>query len=782
MRVTSLTVVWTLLTSGLTWAADCSAPPTKPTRGTSCTDTVHGGTLTRATNHTADSISNFARNDYSRRQAFNADKTRFIVYGGDGGNWYLYNAATMAKVKSLSGAGGLGGDAEPQWHPTDPNLIRYFPNNGGLVIKEYDISDDSITTIADFTGRLPWPSAEHCWTGAEGSPSSDHRYWAFKCENSSWATVGIFTYDLQTDTILATLSETLGDPDAVSMTPTGNYVVVMSEPPYRIRAYTRALDDWSQIACTGSHSDIALDVDGFDNYVAVDYSGAGDPTCGNGYLFRQPIKPATWVSEGKSTGRVDLFPLGWTYDLGGLSTVRSYHVSGKSYDRPGHVIVSTVDCRTGNGGTCPTSLDDMIFDVALSDGSITMLAGTQNKYYNYWTEPHASVARDGSRIIFNSNWDAGGTADDDVDAYILDIPLTFTITTTTMANGTAGQSYQADVQTTGGTQPVTACITTAGALPTGASWSVQGSACRLTDASADSGTHNFTLQATDSNSNTDTQAFTLTITAVLTIDTTTLPDGTQGSGYSQALSISGGTPPYTCTVQSGSLPAGASLSGTGDCTISASNLTTTGTSSFTIRATDDVAATDDQALSITVGGNPGVLMMTPIIQPLATSVVVTTGGTGLDQAADCQGILRDGVGATVDTQTSMSGSARRRLYFTGLTASTTYSLTLTCDGAQPDVTPYPFVTKPAPSGGNRTVPIQLGAPGITLTGVARCSVEYDDNPELSSPAPPEQNTNCASGGTINLTIPAGLYWYRTLWQTAADATLATSAIQPLLVE
>jgi len=550
----------------------------------------------------------------------------------------------------------------------------------------------------------------------------------------------------------------------------------------RQRAYTRDLTDWTWIDCGPSHNDTAIGANGHDYYLGIDWSNYGDANCSsaNGYVFMKDIH-AGFVSEGYATGRVDLMA---TY-VGGAHGV---HVSGRALDRPGFAVVSTYYC---NSGTCPASISDRVYLVPMQVGSTPLLlAQTWNDYGGglYFAEPQATINRAGTRVLYASNHDdtcpdeGAPCPDENVDSYIIDLPAaTFTITTTTMANGTNGQAYQADAQTAGGVQPPTACVTSAGAVPTGATWSVSGNACRLSDASIETGTYNFTLQATDSDSNVDTQAFTLTVTATLTIDTTTLPDGTQGSGYSQALSISGGTPPYTCTVQSGSLPAGASLGGTGNCTITASNLTGTGESSFTIRATDDVAATDDQAFTLTVNALATLSMMSPIIQPLATSVVVTTGAVGLDYASDCQGILKDNGGATVDTQTSTSGSARRRLTFTGLTAASTYSLTLTCEGAQPDVTPYPFVTKPAPSGGDRTVPIQLGAPGITLTGVARCSVEYDDNEALSTPAT-AQNTDCASGGTINLTIPAGLYWYRTLWQTAADATLATSAIQPLLVE
>ncbi len=45
----------------------------------------------------------------------------------------------------------------------------------------------------------------------------------------------------------------------------------------------------------------------------------------------------------------------------------------------------------------------------------------------------------------------------------------------------------------------------------------------------------------------------------LSITTTTLPNGTQGAAYSQALAATGGTEPYTWSLADGTLPAGLSL-------------------------------------------------------------------------------------------------------------------------------------------------------------------------------------------------------------------------------
>ena len=51
------------------------------------------------------------------------------------------------------------------------------------------------------------------------------------------------------------------------------------------------------------------------------------------------------------------------------------------------------------------------------------------------------------------------------------------------------------------------------------------------------------------------------IDAVPTITTAAvlLQNGTTGVAYSQGITVSGGTPPYTWTVSQGSLPAGLSL-------------------------------------------------------------------------------------------------------------------------------------------------------------------------------------------------------------------------------
>jgi len=71
------------------------------------------------TDHVADSVSGFTRNDYSRRQAFNADNSMFIAYALDG-SWHVYDAKSRARLKALAGPAG---DAEPRWSSTKPDVL-----------------------------------------------------------------------------------------------------------------------------------------------------------------------------------------------------------------------------------------------------------------------------------------------------------------------------------------------------------------------------------------------------------------------------------------------------------------------------------------------------------------------------------------------------------------------------------------------------------------------------------------------------------------------------------
>jgi hypothetical protein len=111
------------------------------------------------------------------------------------------------------------------------------------------------------------------------------------------------------------------------------------------------------------------------------------------------------------------------------------------------------------------------------------------------------------------------------------------------------------------------------------------------------GTHQITLIAADSRNATSSASIGITVAGLLTITTTSLPDGAVGAAYDAPLEASGGTGTYVWSLSEGSLPAGLQL--TPDGSVSGAP-TAAGTAAFTVRVVSgEVSAT--QAFTITIG-------------------------------------------------------------------------------------------------------------------------------------------------------------------------------------
>jgi len=181
------------------------------------------------------------------------------------------------------------------------------------------------------------------------------------------------------------------------------------------------------------------------------------------------------------------------------------------------------------------------------------------------------------------------------------------ITTTSLPSGTQNVAYSTTLAASGGIQPYTWSIKAGtGNLPTGLS--LNSSTGVISGTPTTSGTRSFTLQVTDANSMTGSQALSITISAGVTITTTTLPAGEQNVAYSTTLAASGGTQPYTWTITTGTLPNPLTLnSSTG---VISGTPTASGTSSFTVQVTDANSQSGTQALSITIAPLPSITTTT----------------------------------------------------------------------------------------------------------------------------------------------------------------------------
>ena len=98
------------------------------------------------------------------------------------------------------------------------------------------------------------------------------------------------------------------------------------------------------------------------------------------------------------------------------------------------------------------------------------------------------------------------------------------------------------------------------------------------------------------------------------ITTTSLADATRTQSYSQSLAATGGTPPYTWALASGSLPAGLSLDSASGA-ITGTPSAASGEYPFTARVTDSVSQSATKSLSISVA------------DPLSVTTTSLPGGT-----------------------------------------------------------------------------------------------------------------------------------------------------------
>ncbi len=228
-----------------------------------------------------------------------------------------------------------------------------------------------------------------------------------------------------------------------------------------------------------------------------------------------------------------------------------------------------------------------------------------------------ALARNGAVTLDTNNVNTCGV--------VLVCPV-ITVNPATLPNGTVGSAYNQVISASGGTAPYAFAVSS-GALPTGLLLNTATGA--ITGAPTTAGTFDFSITATDAAGCTGTRPYTITIAGVgcpvITLSPTTLPPGAIGVPYSQSITATGGTAPYTFAVTSGTLPAGLSLNpATG--LISGTPLQP-GLFSFTIQATDAGGCPGARPYTLTIiaAAASGIPTLDPLALTILTAVLAGLG-------------------------------------------------------------------------------------------------------------------------------------------------------------
>ena len=202
------------------------------------------------------------------------------------------------------------------------------------------------------------------------------------------------------------------------------------------------------------------------------------------------------------------------------------------------------------------------------------------------------------------------------------------ITTGSLPAGTVGVAYSQALAASGGYGPGTYTYSLAqGSLPSGLQLNSTSGVIYGTPTTV--GSSSFMVQVSSqsgtSSALTASATFSINIAApALSITTGALPAGTVGTAYSQTLNATGGTPPYTWRLTSGSLPLPGGLTLGSNGSISG---TPTTAGSFTFQVTVGDSQQGSASGTFTIKINPAALVITTTSLPAGTVGTAYTGTT-----------------------------------------------------------------------------------------------------------------------------------------------------------
>jgi hypothetical protein len=381
-------------------------PLDRPAAGVPFTDPVFGSTIRRVSDRSETDPGGFEVQTYSQLQAFSADN-EYILVLGSGDSWYF-----VRRVADFSIVEGLEIQNAPRWHPTREHVIVHVDTNfdEDVNILFTDVDTGVTTEVATL------PNLVRIENEASFEELSHDGRWLAGMGTLADGTLVAFSWDLIANAYgayipvsdlyasVCTPDPEWGEilPDAITPSPLGNFLVLSWGKEATTRCSgTETFDIGTgeyigHVQDTRAHADLGVAPDGREFLML--YSGSQVVTY--------------WLPGGETAAAPTLvFEMGdWIGE----------HISCQGL--PGVCLLSTRD-EPANGQWLPLEGELILLSL---DGSIRRLAHHRSSICGYWSQPRATISRDGTLVAYSSDWGfAGCTADNDVgtaDPYILEVP------------------------------------------------------------------------------------------------------------------------------------------------------------------------------------------------------------------------------------------------------------------------------------------------------------------------------------------------------------------------
>ncbi len=352
-----------------------------PAAGGSYSDPVFGSTVKRLTNALATANADGGGNltyitgEYSTMTPFSSDNSKLLLING---SYFALYDGTGAFIKNLPME--INASSEPRWSRANNTTIYYHSGNQ---LKTYDTATGAINVVRTFSEYSSISGM------GESDISADGDHFVFAGDNRY-----IFVYQLSTNTKFPAFDTGGRSFDSIYITPNNN--VIISWLTSGTARYTGMelfdinMNFLRQIAHADGHKDVTRDTDGEEVLVWTNSNDAQPiPNCNNGIVKIR-------LSDASQTC---LLQLDWSL---------APHISAP--DQAGFIYIETYAPANPSPGTSSwVPYTNELLQIKLDGSQVVRLAHHRSRPWNgYNWQPKVSTSRDGSRIIFNSNYDLQG--------------------------------------------------------------------------------------------------------------------------------------------------------------------------------------------------------------------------------------------------------------------------------------------------------------------------------------------------------------------------------------